>query len=319
MCWQKMKVVEVLKRYYGVLLIIALALVLWFGPSFDRIEETHGVLKSDRFLIGNGVLVGMEHEGRQHIMFLTCRHVLEEKMVETQRAFIDGPTSGNQMCIRCRGKGFRYVTYSNIDPARWLTVEEADRDFAWIELSKEELEQISGQGQLPSYLDLTDGSTQSVGRVVCESDYPTVDVEEGSEVSIYSLVAPVTGRGGPSDKLYWPTFLKLPFLNRFLGWCWKSSVPIVQIGAEIPIDGQLRRENLIAASIHVNNSGSPVFAQSKSGEEILVGLVTTENNRCGGGFQSLTSVIYAIRHSIEEGKGLRLIDYRLNGTRGRHY
>ena len=124
--------------------ILAFAL---FAPSLDRQEEMHGYLRSGKYVIGNGIMVGI---ATNRIAFLTCRHVIMEKMLETGLSFVDKATEGNAICINREGKGFVYETISNIDPARWHFASDSDQDFAWIVLTDSELRKIAPDGCPPT-------------------------------------------------------------------------------------------------------------------------------------------------------------------------
>ena len=279
--------------------ILAFAL---FAPSLDRQEEMHGYLRSGKYVIGNGIMVGI---ATNRIAFLTCRHVVTEKMLETGLSFVDKATEGNAICINRKGKGFVYETISNIDPARWHFASGSDQDFAWIVLTDSELRKIAPDG-CPPFIQLPRDSHSEAPELVTEWNFVLKGIDIGSRVSVLRFFSPVLGEGSAEKLKYLNLFLRVPFLGESIGVTTRREATLqsrrtqLRVMSNDPINNldQVMPSFIIDMSGHVNISGSPVFADQKDGVPSLIGMVNSSTGDTTG-FQTLDRVVESIRKSLE--------------------
>lgn len=281
-------------------LVIA-AVLLWgcFGPSIDSKQESHGFFVADGYVTGNGVLVRDYSNGKERVLFLTCRHVLTAVMLTTGRAFIDRADSDNAIYIREAGKGFRYIRFNNIDPRRWLTIDDDRFDYAWIELNDDEVKALTVNGDRLQAIDL-----ESEVMPLDHSTFRTFP--KGVQVAVTSLFAPVFGSGPPETKrYYWPR-IPINFLNRYITVAhdWKASVLLINKKIKVPLEGREgigfadRPQMVLDAPVHVNISGSPVFCYFEEDghrKRKLVGLLDVGIGTDKSGFQTLDAILPLLR------------------------
>ena len=272
-----------------------------FAPSLDRQEEMHGYLRSGNYVIGNGIMVGID---TNRIAFLTCRHVVTEKMLETGLSFVDKASDGNAICINRKGKGFVYATIANIDPARWHFAPDADLDFAWIVLTDEELRQIASDG-CPPFIQLPADSHSQAPELVTEWDFSDMGIDAGSSVSVLRLFSPVLGSGSAEKLFYLNLFLRIPFRGESIGLTTRRNATLIsrrinmRVVSNDPINqfDQVMPVFITDLPGHVNVSGSPVFARQKNGKRSLIGIMNSSTGDATG-FQSLDRVIAPIRQTL---------------------
>lgn len=284
-----------------------------FLPSCRRIDEAHGFIKSGKYVVGNGILVGLIENGSPRIAFLTCRHVLTAKMRKTGKSFIDESSEDNRLFLRRRNRQFVYHDMGSIEPSRWLTVSDFEYDFAWIVLSDDELHTMTGTS-MPEFVDVSEDENvvDRDCKIILEGVFPAYGIDVGTRVDILTLCSPVTRPTEKTEK-YWSPWLDFPWL--FLGLTYQSSSRIVNahIARCIYDDlgrGTKRPQTEILSSWHVNNSGSPLFYsydQHGGRHSALIGLLVSTSD-AGSGFQTLDRVLPALRKSLKEKRGLRLID-----------
>lgn len=278
-----------------------------FAPSFDRQEEMHGYLRSGKYVIGNGIMVGID---TNRIAFLTCRHVVTEKMLETGLSFIDKATADNAICINRKGRGFVYATIANIDPARWHFAPDADHDFAWIVLTDDELRKIAPDG-CPPFIMLPADSHSQTPELITEWYFPDMNIDVGSRVSVLRLFSPVLGQGSAENLSYLNLFLQIPFRGESIALTTRCDATLRsrRINQRVVSNDPINRFDQVMPLFvtdmpgHVNVSGSPVFAEQKDGKRPLIGLINSSTGNASG-FQSLDCIIAPIRRSLS----VRVID-----------
>ncbi len=292
------------KLKHAILIAGTLATMLFtlFAPSLDRQEEMHGYLRSGRFVIGNGIMVGI---ATNRIAFLTCRHVVTEKMLETRRSFIDKATDDNAICINRKGYGFVYETISNIDPARWHFADDNGQDFAWIVLTDDELHKIAPDG-CPPFIQLPQDLYSEAPELITEWHFENNGIGIGTPVSAIRFFSPVLGEGSAEKLHYYNVFLKIPFFEKSIGIATRKETTLqsrrmqLRVTSNDPINhlDQIMPSFIIDLPSHVNNSGSPVFAISDDGSKSLIGIINASKGNASA-FQTLDRVIKPIRQSLE--------------------
>ena len=272
-------------------------------PGCGKISDAVGSVWMGRAtLVGNGVLVGVDDGKRTHIVFLTARHVA------TCNGFFRCPSIDNAVYLRSRGSAFKHSRIANIAPERWFCTDEA-LDLAWFELTEEELTQIAGEGKLPPYVALDAGKAGD--GIVAEYD----------ENRVYSLGK--NDRVDVAKTVCYPGFETGISLSMFSLMRWSlmftetESAPIDAMwqreNVEAPHNVCLRRfdvsQNVILMRAHESDSGAPIFARGVKKEALpnFVGILISKNDAKGiGGFQSVHTAVRAIRESVLKKKGLRL-------------
>lgn len=291
---------------YGVLIVFVGALgFLWLAPSHDRVEEAHGFVVSGKYLVGNGVLVGMRVDGKDRVAFLTSRSVVTCKMLETGRSFKDTPAEENRLCLNMVGSGFRYVEFDNIDPRRWQLSPIADQDFAWIVLNDEE---IAALGGVPNYLRLPTNPLDRTHDVAHERDSLALKVELGSDLTVTRLVAPVFGKGRAASMWYYDSMFRIPvpFASSVCAVAMQDSGRLVARKQRVPLSkddacGLEKYEAVVsqmAISSHANNSGSPVFVKDAGGHFRIFGLLVGMGDECAF-FQTLDRILPFVCESLQ--------------------
>lgn len=287
--------------------IALVASVLWlcFGFSIDKDQEAHGFILSGDIVTGNGILVRDTVNGKDRIMFLTCRHVVTAVMLATRRAFVDCPSEDNAIYIREHGKGFCYVKLANIDPRRWLTIDDASQDFAWIELTEDEIKAVSPSGKKLHCIDL-----RKMVKPLNRASWR--EFAKGDEVCSTSIFAPVFGSGAPETKSYYWPHIPLGFLNRNVSIAhdWTAKVLFINKDIKVPLEGReghgevVRPQMVIDEKIHVNISGSPVFGlfdENGRKERKLIGIVDVGSSNDKSGFQTLDKVLIPLTNNNDPG------------------
>lgn len=284
--------------------IATMLLCLCFGPSLDVQQEAHGYIVSDGYVTGNGVLIRDSVNGKDRIRFLTCRHVVTAVMLTNYRAFIDLPTPENAIYIREPGTAFRYIKFSNIEPLRWKTIDDERYDFAWIELTDDEINTLSSSGRKLSAIDLDEDVA-----LLRHASHRVF--KEGHEVEVTSLFAPVYGSGPAHTKsYYWPR-IPLVFINRTISLSHNRKAKVLIVNKDVKVEkvgregvGEVMRPQMILdLPIHVNISGSPVFSYfEEDGQRVrkLVGLMDVGIGEGHSGFQTLDAVIPLLRDEQPE-------------------
>ena len=307
-----------LKKYWLTGVLLAVLAFLMLAPSCDRIEEAHGFVKSGKWIVGNGVIVGVEHDGANRFYFVTCRHVVICKMLATGRSFVDAPAEENRIFFNKPGWGFWYSSINNIDPSRWMTCKDRDADLAWIELTRDELDMIAGKGHEPVCVCLSLDALTSKDGIMRKWDYAVNGFDCGSVVSVMSLFSPVTGSGDPRKMFYWPTWIHFPVLNDMLAVVYEESVKVnsLSVRRELPLEPNSLGWNsagvnglMIDGVSHVNKSGSPIFASVKNdSSERLLGVIAGT----GGGntiVQPIDPFVIALRGSNAKSMSIRILDW----------
>lgn len=307
-----------LKKHWLLVVVLVAAAFLVLAPSCDRLEEAHGFLKSDKWIVGNGVIVGVEHEGVNRFFFVTCRHVVVCKMLATGRSFVDAPAEENRIFFNKPGWGFWCSSINNIDPSRWMTCKNRDADFAWIELTRDELDMIVGKSREPVCVWLSLDALDPKDDLMRKWAYAVNGFDCGSEVSVMSLFSPVTGSGDPRKMLYWPTWVHFPVLNDMLAIVYEKSVNVnsMSVRCEFPLepnslgwDSAWVNGLMIDGDSHVNKSGSPIFASAKNdSHKKLLGVIagTWDGNTI---VQPIDPLVIALRDSIVNGVSTRISDW----------
>lgn len=283
------------------LLAIFIFAFLLFSPSFDIQEEMHGYVRSGKYVIGNGIMVGI---ATNKVAFLTCRHVVTEKMLETYLSFIDKAMDDNAICINTKGRGFVYSTISNIDPSRWHFPKEPDLDFAWLILTDKERKLIAADGILP-FIQLPKDSLSSSMNLITESNFPIEDIDINASLTVLQFFSPVLGEGDASQLRYYNVFYQLPFLEKSIGITTRRNAILLSRRTSIPVRSNDQINNfdqnqfgyVINIPSHVNASGSPVFGRRKDGISALLGIITASNG-AQSFFQTLDRVIPQIRETL---------------------
>jgi hypothetical protein len=199
-----------------------LPMIIWHVPSFDRMEETHGFLYADGILRGNGILVGTKVDGVDRVAFLTCKHVVTTPYLPANVAYINGARDSYGLYLNSPGKAFQYICLSNINPRRWHLAKDDDADFAWIVLSDDEIQKISGP-KGPAYVQLQKSIMSKNEGMLCLRDFLLAGVQEGSEVENTRLFSRVSGNQfDPISCRYFSLVAKIPFAEKILRWLFKS-------------------------------------------------------------------------------------------------
>ena len=199
-----------------------LPMIIWHVPSFDRMEETHGFLYADGILRGNGILVGTKVDGVDRVAFLTCKHVVTTPYLPANVAYINGARDSYGLYLNSPGKAFQYICLSNINPRRWHLAKDDDADFAWIVLSDDEIQKISGP-KGPAYVQLQKSIMSKNEGMLCLRDFLLAGVQEGSEVENTRLFSRVSGNQfDPISCRYFSLVAKIPFAEKFWRWLFKS-------------------------------------------------------------------------------------------------
>lgn len=302
----------------SVCVLIGFVLAVSFAPSLDKLQEAHAFMEADGFMKGNGVLIGRVEDGKTRIWFLTSRHEVLGPMLTTNKAFIDGAYPDYTICIRKKGCAFRYVRFANIDPNRWMTIRDVKQDFAWIELTSDEMARVTGGDGLPRYVDLDH-------EVLREIDYSTAGFTVGSELRMLTTVAPVIGDGEAWEKWYGPYRLASPGFDSIIAFPYYSRFTLMNLRDQIELrlsahegGGSVSRPvHILKGSVHVNNSGSPMFVDCESetgSRRLLVGLMTA-GARGLSAFQSIDSVLPGINGEPGGARAVKLVDYAFRGIR----
>ena len=245
-------------------------LVLLVLPSCDKTEELQGFLMSDGIVKGGGFLIGLEKNGQTNVLFVTCRHVLEDRMLLTGRNFLDGPSDGNAIFLNMRGAGFRYRKISNIEPSRWRLSGSRAEDVAWLELTESECRSFAGEGRIPvvAWIGEAKGGFRAVNEI--QMVY-RLGVKPGEEVTTIKLMS-------ATDMLFpLSGVLPFPYFNLALANAYESTGIVEQLGFSTDVgssDGSriCKRMHRIACSAHKNNSGSPVLYKGH-----VIGLIVAAN------------------------------------------
>ena len=285
------------------LLAIFIFAFLLFSPSFDIQEEMHGYVRSGKYVIGNGIMVGI---ATNKVAFLTCRHVVTEKMLETYLSFIDKAMDDNAICINTKGRGFVYSTISNIDPSRWHFPKEQDLDFAWLILTDKERKLIAADGILP-FIQLPKDSLSSSMNLITESNFPIEDIDINASLTVLQFFSPVLGEGDASQLRYYNVFYQLPFLEKSIGITTRRNAILLSRRTSIPVRSNDQINNfdqnqfgyVINIPSHANASGSPVFGRRKDGSSALIGIITASNG-AQSFFQTFDRVIPQISETLEQ-------------------
>lgn len=291
---------------YGVLTVFVSALgFMWLAPSCDRLEEAHGFVLSGKYLVGNGVLVGMQVDGKDRVAFLTSRNAVTCKMLETGRSFADAPADENRLCINKVGSGFRYVEFDNINPRRWQISPIADQDFAWIVLNEEELAALGG---VPSYLHLPNGPLDSSPDVAREHDCLAMKIDVGSDLAVTRLVGPVFGKGRAASMWYFDSVFRIsvPFASSVCAVAVQDLGKLAAHSQRITMlndDARGVKESELtvlqmALSTHANNSGSPVFVKDLEGHPRFFGILVGLGEECAF-FQTLDRILPFVCKSLQ--------------------
>ncbi len=294
-------------RKYAIYLTFAVvALFLSFAPSCDSLEEAHGIIKSGRYIIGNGILVGAKVHGKPRIAFVTCRHVIDASMLATRRSFLDSPSSENIIYLNKRPWGFWYKGISNIDPKRWHTIADSGQDVAWLILSDEEVSRFAGGN--PSYVTLPEDPLDAASGVLRPIEFCAKNVGVGTTVSLMHIMAPVTGHGGPACKIYWHTFFNMPFTSAMNAIVYSERGKILDQRSDVTMFGEdahgihsstLQRAMIVDISAHDNMSGAPLFA-AVDGSRKLIGILNAAGHEGTSICQPLDSAVFAIRESLSK-------------------
>lgn len=299
---------------------IIVALALAFAPSLDKLSEAHAFMEAAGYLKGNGVLVGRVEGGTTRVWFLTSRHEILGAMLTTNKAFIDGAYPDYTICIRKKGCAFRYVRFANIDPERWMTVRDVKQDFAWLELTPAEMTRVVGGDGLPRYVDLD-------REVLREIDYSTAGFSVGSEIRMLTTAAPVIGDGEAWEKWYGPYRLACPGFDSIIAFPYYSELTLLSFREQIELsltqcegDGSVSRPvHILKGSVHVNNSGSPMFVDCRGADgrmtRRLVGLMAASSSNGFSAFQSIDSVLPGINGEPGGARAVKLVDYAFKGER----
>lgn len=272
------------------LVLVFVVAVMFVLPSCDRTEEIQGFLMSDGIVKGCGFLLGFEKNGQTNVLFVTCRHVVEERMLESRRNFLDRPSDGNAIFLNVRGAGFRYRKISNIDPSRWHLSKSKSEDIAWIELTESECESFAGKGQLPvlAWLNGEDDQICAVGEVRM---HVRLGVKVGSEVEVVKLMS-------MKDMRFLLSGVQpLPYSKLALANAYESSGRIKQMRVVKDVEDSYHnvtrmRLYMTSCSAHKNNSGSPVLYKQN-----VIGLVVAAQNGAAA-FQCLDPIFehYGLIH-----------------------
>ena len=287
-------------------IILAVPLFVWYAPSFDHIEETHGFLFADGILRGNGVLVGAKIDGIDRVAFLTCKHVVTTSYLPANVAYIGEARDGYGLYLNTPGKGFRYVRLSNIDPQRWHLAEDAGADFAWIVLSDDEVRMISGRNG-PAYIQLQKEFMSRSEGMLCLRDFMPAGVTEGTAVETTRVVSHVFGNQlDPIHCQYRSAILDIQFAKSALALAHQKRGTLLRIGYDVDIHdycaGNVRRRvSTFTAGSSIGCSGSPVFARTEDGRKKLLGLVIGGNNDISH-FQSLDFILMELHDSLLRGR-----------------
>ena len=232
-------------------------LVLLVSPSCDKTEELQGFLMSDGFVKGCGFLLGIEANGRTNVLFVTCRHVLEERMRISGRNFLDGPTDGDAIFLNMRGAGFRYRKISNIEPSRWHLSKSMAEDVAWLELTEAERKSFAGEDGMPVLAWIGEAGEGLRAATEMEMVY-RLGVKAGEEVTIIKMMSMTDMR------LLLSGVLPFPYCGFALANAYESSGMVEQLGFTTDVGTSAgfkigMRMHRIACSAHKNNSGSHVL------------------------------------------------------------
>ena len=286
-----------------------LPMIIWLVPSFDRMEETHGFLYADGILRGNGILVGTKVDGVDRVAFLTCKHVVTTPYLPANVAYINGARDSYGLYLNSPGKAFQYICLSNINPRRWHLAKDDDADFAWIVLSDDEIQKISGP-KGPAYVQLQKSIMSKNEGMLCLRDFLLAGVQEGSEVENTRLFSRVSGNQfDPISCRYFSLVAKIPFAEKILALVIQKRGTLLRMGHDITLHdycaGEVcRRVSTFDIGCSIGCSGSPVFARDKNGSRKLLGLIVG-GNRNFSHFQSLDFALTELRESLEKGRRLR--------------
>lgn len=267
---------------------LALAFALFVAvicvvPSCDKTEEFQGFLMSDGIVKGCGFLLGLEKNGQTNVLFVTCRHVLEERMLATNRNFLDGPSDGNAIFLNMRGAGFRYRKISNINPSRWHLSKSRSEDIAWIALTESESGSFAGQGRLP-VLAWINGSEDGLRAVNEIQMMFRLGIKVGTEVEVVKLMS-------MKDMLFpLSGVLPLPYCGLSLANAYESIGRIEEMGVMTDVEDSHNnvirmRLHRTSCPAHQNNSGSPVLYGQN-----VIGLVVAVRSGSEAAFQCLDPI-----------------------------
>ncbi len=279
----------------------AVSLVPGCGGTSDAV----GSVWADHLrLTGCGVLVGVKDGARTRIAFLTARHVA------TCNGFFRSPSWYNAVYLKSEGSAFKYRRIADIAPERWFCAEE-DLDFAWFELTTDEIMKISRDGRLPPHVSL-DGDSTGDGAVATFDSGRIGFLNEKDAVEVVTISCwPIieSGISFPFVPLMGWSIMFADRKEALIGEMWKRE----KVFDEYNINKKTLDlvQNTIQVRLHENNSGAPVFAQGRQngGLPNLVGIVVSKNDeKAIGGFQSIHKAVETIRHSILKGEGLKLVN-----------
>ena len=282
-------------------------LVIWcvlaMLPGCKRPAAALGSVWMGGLKIGCGVLVGIPDGDRTHVAFLTARHVA------TANGFFRLQSKSNAVYLNSGG-AFRCRRIGNIAPERWFCSKEKNLDFAWFELTPEELNILSKAGDLPPHVSLADYTDSENSSTVAIHDGKGMSsIIEGDIVSVArTFDMPYFGSG-----LRFPPFLSTPvsviFTQMDSGMILKRWQDCI---VELPLNSFMStmavRQCVLQMSTHQSDSGAPVFINGKSDCPRLLGImITAKLNQGISGFLPLQAT-EEIRKSMMAGSGTRLID-----------
>jgi len=254
--------------------------------------------------IGSGLLVGVQDGSRTHIAFLTARHVATANGFFRQKSMCNAVFLGSPGAFRCRRIG-------NIAPERWFCSEKPF-DFAWFELSAEELRKISSGDEIPPcvMIEGADDAEKVSAAVASFKGDPINSVLEGDVVEVAKTVdIPVLGNGFKVPMLL-PSPISLIFTKTERGSILKRWH---ECSVQLPLNEVLRtltmRLSVLELPAHRNDSGAPVFIGGKGGEpSTLLGIIISADLKQGMCAFQPFKIDEEIKRSLLSGKGIRLVD-----------
>lgn len=278
------------KRHKNITGFLIAVIFLLVAPSCDKREELHGFVMSDGFVKGGGFLLGVVANSHTNVLFVTCRHVVEERMKASGRNFLDGTSESNAIFLNIRGAGFRYRKIANIDPSRWHLSKSRAEDVAWIELTEAERKSFSGAGGMPVLAWL--GGEKGGFNAVNESQMRfRLGIDAGVEVETIMLTSMTDMR--------FPFSCVMPFpcCKRALANAYESCGKIKRL--DLPADVRMSdgfvirmRTHTVGCSARQNCSGSPVLY----GKNVIGLIVAIKGNESA--FQCLDPIFeyYGLSH-----------------------
>lgn len=298
---------KLLKRIIGwslpLIMILAVWIFLAFVPGCGCASEAMGFVWMGDAFIGCGVLVGFKDGDRTRIAFVTAKHVA------TCQGFFRNPSGGSTIFLKANGRMFCHRKIADIEPSRWFCAGDG-LDFAWFELTEDEITSISGSNGTPCHVSLGIDDKATCNAVALLDNASLCALAPGMEVSVAGAVYLINGdafrvrsASGIDDAVLFTWSRSAKLLEESRKVFVKSNYSLRRSGTNLS-------QNVIGMASRESFSGAPVFMQDEDGSHLVGLLVSSYDKAPESGYQSFHSVAGSIRTSMVSGEGMRLIEHK---------